>query len=823
MIGTALTHYRITAKLGEGGMGEVYRATDTKLGREVAIKILPASFSRDPQSLARFEREAKALASLNHPHIAAIHGFDAVQGTHFLVLELVEGETLAERLRRGRLPVEEALSVARQIAEAVEAAHAKGIIHRDLKPGNIKFTPEGRVKVLDFGLAKLSHPGSAGVLAGGSQGALAGADAGAPSPDAPTQVQPPAETTTPGAIMGTPAYMSPEQARGLEVDKRTDVWALGCCLFECLAGRKPFRGETVTDMMSEVLKGEPDWSALPAEVPREVATLLRRCLEKNPRRRLSSLGDIAILLEDLTQSRQPSSISRRATEANKPLAPSNRPSLALTLAPWIAVLALLAFGIGWWFNHQHGQTPKPSPSTNEPPKTLAVLPFANTSADKSDDSFSDGVTDELITTLQKIKGLRVQGRMSSFYFKGKTETPQRIGEQLKVEHLLHGSVSRDGSRLRISVDLVTAASGFSLWSTNYDRQLADTFAIRTEVAQQVAQGLKIQLGMEETRSLAQKPTANPEAHRFYLLGRYHLGRVTEAGFTNAMQYFTQALQLDPSYALAYCGLADSYGWIGWYGLLSGKEAWTKQKELAQKALALDPNLADAHVSLGLAIVSFFDWNGGERAIKRALELNPKLAMAYDQLAWVQTISGRSDEAIRNSQKAIELDPLSLMFNTYLGWHLITARRYDEAMAQLRKTLELDPSFADAQFNLGWCLFFKEDTAGAIASFQKAKSLDPQPWRESALACAYAQVGDRAKAEQVVRDLEDRAKPRYLSPALRMHLHLGLGEKDKAQDWLEKCYEEQDAWCWGLKVWPMFDPLRTEPRFQALLKKVGLDK
>ena len=1286
-----IAHYRVTAKLGEGGMGEVYRATDTKLGREVAIKVLPARISRDATSLARFEREAKALASLNHPHIASIYGFDAERETHFLVLELVEGQTLSERLRRGRLPLDEALRVARQIAEAVEAAHAKGIIHRDLKPGNIKLTPEGRVKVLDFGLAKLEE-------------SVRGSGSPASDPDAPTLK---AETTRPGMVMGTPAYMSPEQARGQEVDKRTDVWAFGCCLFECLAGSKPFRGDTVTDLMAEVLRSEPDWNALPADVPREVATLLHRCLVKDPRRRLSSLGDIALTLEDSTQSRQPGPITLTARETKQLPEPSKRPSLFFRLAPWIAVLVLgvvivvllikhpvasaarasqirslavlpFAFetqdpklsGLGKWIPAEirsklgplqdlqvvnsparieqlvqqkkseveiarelgvdglvmgelhgqgetmsayvwvvdgatgralgkqreiasaasrvseipnlvalaivdelklqvsasqraeiqtadtlndeafqayvkgrdfisrrryaeaavemrrayqldtnytkawlwlagsewaplfdggttnqlattlqrlsgeaerfHAQRPndpavaslrmfmamvherdwkkasaiywecqrnaKPDPallnvvswyytlveghpelalnarkqaialepdnilwqvdhghqlfffgrydealrafrgippekiqledysyalmyagdlagakevadrvlagrpnaptqanlavihaksgapdearrilreleaqadkgmhipyvwiatrygligdfeaahrllrrgvlegrgdysmlwlraaeslelfgkfpwyweivdemkfppiqmdnpyfaleqalrygrgtvgpattstSTNEPPKTLAVLPFVNLGADKADEYLSDGMTEELLNVLAQVPGLRVPGRSSSFAFKGKNEDNifRKVGEQLHVATVLEGSVRKAGDKLRITAQLISVADGYHLWSQTYDRDMKDILAVQTEVAQQVVQSLQVKLGVEAARALAKTPTGNPEAHRLYLLGRYHFGKNTEASFTNAMQYFNQALQQDPNYALAYCGLADCYGWVGGHQL-SGKEAWAKEKELAQKALALDPKLADAHLSLGIALADAFDWSGGEREIKHALELNPKLALAYDQLAWLQTSSGRFDEAIGNMQKAIELDPLSLMFNYGLGLRLTSARRYDEAMAQLRKTLELDPNVANAHWGLGWCFVYKGDTAGAIAEFQKAKALDPQPWFDGALAYVYARAGDRAKAEQMLRDWDDRAKQRYVSPALRMLFHLGLDEKDQALDWLERCYEEQDWYCWSLKVYPMFDPLRTEPRFQALLKKV----
>src|ERR1039457_4496301 len=366
------------------------------------------------------------------------------------------------------------------------------------------------------------------------------------------------------------------------------------------------------------------------------------------------------------------------------------------MAAALLALAAIVAGIAMF---SRNRVPSTLPA---PEKSIAVLPFLNLSADKNDEYLSDGMTEELLNVLTKVKSLRVPGRSSSFAFKGKNEEDifRKVGEQLHVNAVLEGSVRKAGDKLRITAQLINVADGFHLWSQTYDRDMKDILAVQTEVAQQVVQVLEVKLGIEATRALAKSPTENPEAHRLYLLGRYHFGKMTDASLTNAMQYFNQALQQDPSYALAYCGLADCYGWIGG-SLLSGKEAWAKEKELAQKAVALDPNLADAHLSLGLALAGAFDWNGGEQAIKRALELNPRLALAYDQLAWLQVQFGRFDEAIRNEQKAIELDPLSLLFNSDLGWRLSLARRYDEAMAQLRKTLELDPSFADAHSGLRW--------------------------------------------------------------------------------------------------------------------------
>jgi TolB-like protein/class 3 adenylate cyclase/Flp pilus assembly protein TadD len=510
---------------------------------------------------------------------------------------------------------------------------------------------------------------------------------------------------------------------------------------------------------------------------------------------------------------------------------------AATRFGWIAVLVILAVGVGWWFVHQSGQAPKPGVSspgaTNSPEaattsatgqKSIAVLPFVNMSADKADEYLSDGMTEELLNALAKVPELRVPGRSSSFAFKGKTEQDifRKVGEQLHVSTVLEGSIRKAGDRLRITAQLINVADGFHLWSETYDAEMKDILTVQSDVAQRVVQALQVRLGVDATRALTRTPTANSEAHRLYLLGRYHFGKASQAGWSNAMHYFNQALQLDPSYALAYCGLADNYGWMGGF-TLPGKEAWAKEKELAQKALALNPDLADAHLSLGIALASAFDWQGGIREIKRALELNPRLALAYDQYAWAQTVAGEFDEAIRSQRKAIDLDPLSAMFNGGLAHCLIRARRYEEAKAQIRRALELDPSSAVGYGWLGWCLFWTGDTAGAIREFQTGKALDPQPYFDAILGYAHAALGDRAKAEQSLRDLEDWAKQRYVSPGLRVMLHLGLGEKEKALDWLERCFEEQDGTCWWLKSDPLYDPLRAEPRFQALLKKVFPDQ
>jgi len=452
-------------------------------------------------------------------------------------------------------------------------------------------------------------------------------------------------------------------------------------------------------------------------------------------------------------------------------------------------------------------------------KSIAVLPFVNMSADKADEYLSDGMTEELLNALTKVKGLRVPGRSSSFAFKGKNEEDifRKVGEQLHVNAVLEGSVRKAGDKLRITAQLINVADGYHLWSETYDRDMKDILAVQSDVAQRVVQALELQLGVEEARALAKKPTENAEAYRLYLLGRYHFNKFTGVGWTNAIHYFEQALQVDPAYALAYCGLADTYGWAGGQ-IVAGREAWAKEKELALKALALEPNLADAHLSLGVALFSAMDLHGSEYELKRALELNPNLALAYDQYGWTFMANSRFDEAIASEKKALELDPLNPLLNTDLGFFYHWARRYDEGILQLRKTLELDVNNALAAQTLGWCLHWKGKTVEAIAEFQKATTLDDLPWYKGSLGYAYAASGDRVKAEQILRDLDELAKKQYVSPASRASVYLGLGEKAKALDWIEKAYEDRDPLLWW-NADQLYDSVRHEPRFQALMQKV----
>src|SRR5437899_7026375 len=455
-----------------------------------------------------------------------------------------------------------------------------------------------------------------------------------------------------------------------------------------------------------------------------------------------------------------------------------------------------------------------------PAKSVAVLPLVNMSADKHDEYLSDGMTEELINALDKVPGLRVPGRTSCFAFKGKTEADifRKVAEQLHVGTVLEGSVRKAGDKLRITAQLINVADGYQFWSEDYDGDVRDIFTFQSNVAQRVVEALQIKLGVEEKRALSKKPTENPEAHRLYLLGRYEFGKYSEAGWTSSIRYYEQALKLDPNYALAYCGLADTYAYMGGV-VMPSKEAVLKEKEFAQRAMELDPELPEAHLSLACALGGAFDLQNAQIEFDRAIELNPNLAWAYEIYAWFLGGLGRLDEAIAKDKKAIELDPLNSFFQSALAYYLYHARRYDDAMVQVRKTLELDPTSTLAHNLLGRCLLGKGDTAGAIAEFQQGKINITGAWYQGLLGYAYAISGDRAKAEQMLRELEAQAKRQYVNSSAFAAIYLGLGEKEKALDWLDGAYENQESACWLLKVDPIYDSLRDEPRFQALVQKV----
>jgi adenylate cyclase len=557
------------------------------------------------------------------------------------------------------------------------------------------------------------------------------------------------------------------------------------------------------------------------DVERQIRnTLDARCEKLAPK----ELKNISVAM-DLFRIVLPWKQSTKTEPAETRLSGNSFPASRLV---WVGAMMLALVGAGWWLaNHSSRQVLSSSsvsrsgavPAANQ--KSVAVLPFVNLSADKNDEYLSDGMTEELLNALTKVKQLRVPGRSSSFAFKGKNEENifRKVGQELQVNTVLEGSVRKAGDRLRVTAQLINVADGYHLWSEDYDGNMKDILAFQSDVSKRVVEALQLRLGIEEERALTKKPTENPEALRLYLRGRYNFAKFTQDGWTNAIGDFEQALQLDPGFALAYCGLADVYGWGGGQ-TMSGKEAWARQMQLAQKALALEPNLAEAHLSVGTALQTSLNFKGSEKELDRAVALNPNLALAYDQYGWTFASQGRFDEAIANEKKALQLDPLSSLLNTDLAWFFYLARRYDEAIAQIHNTLELDPNNAFAHCVAGWCLTAKGKITKAAAEFQRGITLDDLPWYRGSLGYTSAVLGDRVKANQILGELENLSKQRYVSPSNVATVYLGLGQKENAFVWLEKAFDDRDPVLWWIKSDQLYDGMRHEPRFQALMRKIG---
>ncbi|HET7498189.1 MAG TPA: protein kinase, partial [Candidatus Eisenbacteria bacterium] len=684
--GTRLAAYEIMAPLGAGGMGEVYRARDTRLHREVAIKALPTEFARDPQRLARFRREAQTLAGLNHPNIAAIYGLEEEGTTPHLVLELVEGETLAARLKRGPLPSREALAVGIQIASAVEAAHERGIVHRDLKPGNVMLRPDGRAKVLDFGIAK-----SDSVLEGGD------------SPHTQTVAER-LDATGAGIVLGTAAYMSPEQARGNPVDRRSDVWSFGCVLYECFSGRPAFAGETTSDLVARILERDPEWRALPDNAPARIREILRRCLRKDAAERPRDIRDVRLELEDVA--------SRGG-------------------------------------------------ASGAPETSIAVLPFENLSG-VDDEFFADGITEEILNALAQVDGLRVAARASCFAFKGRREDLRSIGERLDVTTVLEGTVRRAGPRLRITVQLANAADGYQLWSERYDREMTDVFAIQDEIASAIASRLRLAL---QGDALKGRGTKNLEAYELVLRGRALQARRGRF-MAQAARCLERAVALDPEYAEALALLSDSYRLMGSFGVTSMSEAMSRGKSLAERALKIDPELGEAWATLG-AFAEQFDreFADSDALYERALRFEPRNARTRAQWALWRLLRGAmADETARAElRRAVQDDPLNAWVGGMNSFVLGILGSHEEAIVEAERSLQLDPESFFAQ----WSLMRSHALAGHYDRVvEQAAALlgesGRHPWALGLLAWAHQQSGRRERARACYDELEARSRHDFMS-------------------------------------------------------------
>ena len=821
MIGRTLAHYRIQSAIGAGGMGEVYRATDAKLGRDVALKMLPAGMAADPARIERFQREARALAALDHPGIVSVFSVEEADGVHFLTMQLVEGDSLDTIAASGGLSLSRFFEIAVPLAEALSAAHERGIVHRDLKPSNVMVTPEGRVKVLDFGLAKLQAPDSNPNLT-----------------DTPTESR--ANLTSEGQVFGTVAYMSPEQARGGTVDARSDVFSLGVVLFELLTGERPFKGASAADMISSILRDRPpSVTEGRGELPPHLARILRRCLEKDPRDRYQTSRDVYNELKEL---RAETSLAASGPVANARADPARPAASAEVIAgakaagapgawrrpAWAAAVVIL-LGLAAYLAVRSGARRPASRAPQggaEPPvvRSIAVLPLDNYSGDPAQDYFAEGMTDELTADLATISQLRVISRGSAMQFKGKQRPPTpEIARILNVDAIVEGSVLRAGDKVRITAQLIDARADRHLWAKSFERNSRDVLALQDELASAIAREIHVQLTPAEQSRLTRAPSVNPEAYDAYLKGRYFFNRPSDENLQKAIAQFEEAVKLDPKYAPAFSGLSDAYLWAGYNeGVWTASEARPKAKEAAEKTIELDANSAEGHASLATFKLFYeYDWAGSEAEYRRAFELNPNYAFAHDQFGLGLAFQGRFAEAIAEGKRAIELDPLSPQVPIDASIALAWDRQYPAAMELVKRAASLDPTFFFAPFEAGWIAIQEGKTSDAIPEFRKAKAMESPAFVTAWLAYALGATGDRAGAMAELEDLKKkslRGSPTAFDLTL---VHLGLGDRARAVDYLEKSYASDTQWLGWLRNDRTFDPLRSEPRFVALMKKLRL--
>jgi eukaryotic-like serine/threonine-protein kinase len=791
MIGQTISHYRILEQLGAGGMGVVYKAHDSRLDRALALKLLPEKLAQQPQAIERFRREARAASALNHPGICTIYDIGEQDGRSFIAMEFIEGETLRSRIHGKALPLEEILKLGIQIAEALDAAHAEGIIHRDIKPANIFVTKRGQAKVLDFGLAKLVPKGIA-------------------TADGDSSGESPGSTSIAGMISGTPSYMSPEQIRGDDLDPRTDIFSLGLVLYEMATGRQAFAGGTGGAIIEAVLTRSPvSARSINPDIPPALEAIIDKALQKDRDQRYQHAADMLADLQQLKRHADSGQIDSQAG-AESLLASTARPSSSA------GTLRLSRSS-----TQQSGSFRAPRASKTI--GSLAVLPFENVSRDPENDYLSDGITGSLINNLATVPKLRVMAQSTVFRYKGRDIDPQAVGRELNVRAVLTGRMMQSGGSLRIGTELVDVATGSQLWGAQFDRKPGDIFVIQDEISNEISGKLRLQLTHAEKKRLVRRHTEDHEAYRLYLQGRHHWNRWTEEGFYKAIGYFQQSIDKDPAYALAYTGIAESYVLLGWNSYLPPKDAFPKGKAAAMAALERDPDLGEAHTPLAAALwLHDWRWPEAESEFKRSLELNPSYPTANHYYAEYLMTMGRHAEAIAKMKDSQELDPLSIIINVAIGWASYMARRYDEAIEQLLRTLELDPNYPMTHWILGLLYRITGRYESAITAGEKAVTLSSgSSLMRAALAHTCAKAGRTQDALHVLDELNELAKHKYVVPHFLAGIHIGLGQNDRAIESLEKSWQDHSHWLLYLHIDPSMDDLRDDPRFQALLKRIGL--
>jgi eukaryotic-like serine/threonine-protein kinase len=829
--GAKLGRYEIRSKIGEGGMGEVYLAQDKKLDRKVALKILPAEVASNQERMGRFVQEAKAAAQLNHPNIAHVYEIDEADGFHFIAMEFINGETLGECILSGETDLRKLLRYLQQVAEGLAKSHAAGIAHRDLKPDNIMITRDGHAKILDFGLAKLIEPQGQKTE---TEGELAS--------EVDTVLQ-----STPGIIRGTAGYMSPEQARGKtrEIDHRSDIFSFGCILYEATTGRKAFEGRDALDSQHKIVYGPTPLikEANPA-APDDLQRIVRRCLAKDPEDRYQTVKEVVIELRDVRRQLEGAGVdtsvppftgsmtgslgsetdSRNfSASTNSPASLSTRASSAEYIVTGIkqhklaAVISLIVLAVGIIGLAAYLRTRNSGAAI----ESIAVLPFVNTSGDATADYLSDGITESLINRFSQLPGLRVVPRSTVFRYKGQQLDPQEIGRKLGVRAVLTGRVVQQGDTVNIQTELIDVDKNSQLWGEQYNRKLADMQAVQGEISAQIIERLRLKLTNEEQQG-PRKYSPPPEAYQAYLKGRYYFFQRKEESYKKAIDSYNQAISLAPNYAQAYAGLASVYTETS-SSYLPPNEAMPKAKEAVNKALSLDGSLAEAHVALA-EVFWWGDWNfpAAEHELKQAISLSPNDPMIHVEYGNFLARLGRSDEAMAAANKALQLDSISPFVNGNLASILYFTRQPDRLLEQANKMLEMDPNSVVAHIWLGRAYMQKKLYDQAIPEL--LRSVDPENGDGFAqLGFSYAMAGRKAEAVKVIADLEALAARRYSSPVRIACVYAGLGDKERAFEWLEKGYVGRSDHLTQIKTDPMFDSLRTDPRFNDLLRRVGFEQ
>jgi serine/threonine protein kinase/Flp pilus assembly protein TadD len=777
--GHRLGAYEVVAPLGAGAMGDVYKARDTRLGRHVAIKVLPAAYAVDPDRMRRFEQEARAAASLNHQNILTIYDVGSQESVPYIVSELLEGETLKHRIGSRPLPLADILNVATEVASALDAAHAKGIVHRDIKPANIFVTEQQRqAKILDFGIAKLTAQPDAGEIA----------------PDSVTRIVPGERSLThSGIVVGTVSYMSPEQARGESIDARSDLFSLGAVLYETATGQRAFPKWM-------------DWTP-PAATPnlnRELYRIVLKSLEVDPAKRYQSAADMLADLKRLQRRLRLDQTSRRRWLAG-----------ALTAAALVVVAVSAA--VLW--------TTRVSMTGSTQIHSLAVLPVENLSREPAQEYFADGMTEELINELARISALRVISGSSVMRYKGTTKPLQEVARELNVDGIIESSVLRSGDRVRITAQLIHAPTDMHVWAERYERDVTNVLGLQAEIAQAIARAVQLKLTPQETARLTSAPSISPEAYDAYLEGRYLWNQRGERNLTKAPEYFRRAIEREPTFVAAYAALADAYHILGNNGYRRPKEIFPLAKAAALKALDLDMNSAEAHTALGGALADYdWDWAGAEREYKFALALSPNYALAHHRYGNLLKYMGRFDEAIAEALRARQLDPLAPRARTNLAWLLYFQQRYDEASRVLQDALAIEPNQSWTHQLLGLTYSMKGMQAQTVREMQEAEKTSDEAHHLAYLGLAYANLGRRTLALDALSRLTDLSKKQWVVPTLVALLYSRLGSADQAFDWLETAYQDRDPYLPTLILGePAFGPIRSDKRYGNLVRRMGLPR